>query len=185
MSDVFHSNNLQVKKGSNSWNKSNKHLSTTFLNSNQERDELNKSKSVNSSTLSLHISAYENSIEAKNDTLNDAEKGHEKGAIIGLIKKLRISNDFADGSTSLIQNPFEFSRQQDDQANRHEMMNFKASQRLLNPNQMDANNQNRPSPVSRYATTSGKRTNRQRFPIGFSPAQTSEINSNKNSPLKV
>uniref|UniRef100_A0AC34F7B9 GYF domain-containing protein n=1 Tax=Panagrolaimus sp. ES5 TaxID=591445 RepID=A0AC34F7B9_9BILA len=116
--------------------KSYKNLSTTFLNPNrnsEKNDEFKKAKSSNSSTLSLHIEAYENSIEATNNS--DAVervnlKAKDKG--LGLVKR-----KFINGSTSNTQNPFEFPRQQDDQVSHPELMQFAASQQLLNPNQME------------------------------------------------
>uniref|UniRef100_A0AC34F242 Chromo domain-containing protein n=1 Tax=Panagrolaimus sp. ES5 TaxID=591445 RepID=A0AC34F242_9BILA len=109
-------------------------LSTTFLNSNrnsEKNDEFKKSRSVNNSTLSIHIAAYENSTEATNNS-SEEELVQSKGECSGLAKKWRTSNLFVDGPSSIIQTP--------------ELMAFRASQRLLNPNQTDANNQSQRSP---------------------------------------
>uniref|UniRef100_A0AC34GW31 NTF2 domain-containing protein n=1 Tax=Panagrolaimus sp. ES5 TaxID=591445 RepID=A0AC34GW31_9BILA len=149
--DVSLSNDLQAKRDSSLWNKSGKQLSPLKIGRDLEESESKKAKnSVNNSTLSLHIEAYENSTEASNDTLSEVEKEmvQQKGETLGLAKKWGISNHFGDDLTSIIQvNPFEFPRQQDDQASRPELMQFTASQCLLNPNQMDENNQVKPSPV--------------------------------------
>uniref|UniRef100_A0AC34GVD1 Uncharacterized protein n=1 Tax=Panagrolaimus sp. ES5 TaxID=591445 RepID=A0AC34GVD1_9BILA len=87
---------------------------------------------LNNSTLSLHIVAYENSIEASGDTVSvDKNEGLKKNT--QLIEKWQNSERiFAD---SIIQNPFEFPRQQKEGKNVDpEVMQFKASQKLLNPN---------------------------------------------------
>uniref|UniRef100_A0A914YZY7 Uncharacterized protein n=1 Tax=Panagrolaimus superbus TaxID=310955 RepID=A0A914YZY7_9BILA len=106
-----------------SWNKlSVNDLSTKFsnyLNFNNEKEEPTKilcsnGSSTTRSTLSLHIAAYENSIEVV--------VSHDK--VIPNPQKLAVSR-----------NAFEFPRQQQEQAiNEPEIMQFKASQRLMNPN---------------------------------------------------
>uniref|UniRef100_A0AC34FML4 Uncharacterized protein n=1 Tax=Panagrolaimus sp. ES5 TaxID=591445 RepID=A0AC34FML4_9BILA len=103
------------------------------MNLNRESEEENgfkKSKSANNSTLSLHISAYENLVESNTDDLSDGETegSKNKNEKRDLIKKWEISSLF-------FQNPFEFPRQQNDRGIRPEMMQFKASQRLRNPNE--------------------------------------------------
>uniref|UniRef100_A0A914YLU8 Uncharacterized protein n=1 Tax=Panagrolaimus superbus TaxID=310955 RepID=A0A914YLU8_9BILA len=105
-----------------------------FLNLNNDfeaRNDLKKSKSANNSTLSLHIAAYENAIEA------DGSKKEllQKSETTGLIKKWKNLNNCVPGLTLVIQNPFEFPRQQDNnQNNRPQIMQFNAAQKLLNPN---------------------------------------------------
>uniref|UniRef100_A0AC34FGS5 USP domain-containing protein n=1 Tax=Panagrolaimus sp. ES5 TaxID=591445 RepID=A0AC34FGS5_9BILA len=144
--------NLQVNKGSNLWNKkSSKHLSTNFLNLNhdsEEKNEIKKASNLNNSTLSLHITAYENSfLEASSNNNNDDEREDFKNSERkGFIKKWQITKHVFASSSSFFQNPFEFPRQQesDKEATTPEIAQFKASQKLLNPNQMDANFQSPP-----------------------------------------
>uniref|UniRef100_A0AC34FU64 Protein kinase domain-containing protein n=1 Tax=Panagrolaimus sp. ES5 TaxID=591445 RepID=A0AC34FU64_9BILA len=136
MSDFETLKNTQAKKQSKSWDKLNNNSATindyVFL---KEENDLNLS-SIKNSTLSLHIAAYENS----NETLVDSDfvenEDFEKKS---LIKKLNIANPRLIGSSSIIQNPFEFPRQLENEETRiPEVAQFKASQKLLNPN-MDGN----------------------------------------------
>uniref|UniRef100_A0AC34FF77 MSP domain-containing protein n=1 Tax=Panagrolaimus sp. ES5 TaxID=591445 RepID=A0AC34FF77_9BILA len=136
--DLTDSNNLQAKRNSNSWNKSKKHLQSKFLNLNHESEEqhgFDKSKSANSSTISLHIAAYEN----LNEDTSDSDGTEKEGSTIkcektNLIKKWEPSKPNFTGSSLFIKNPFEFPRQQRDHDNHPEVMQFKKSQRLRNPN---------------------------------------------------
>uniref|UniRef100_A0AC34EZ55 Uncharacterized protein n=1 Tax=Panagrolaimus sp. ES5 TaxID=591445 RepID=A0AC34EZ55_9BILA len=114
-----------------------------------EEDEFKNAKSANNSTLSLHIAAYENLNEATSSDPDGLEKEFLKknGETLGFVKNWGTSNHFNDGSTSIIPNPFEFPRQQDDRIIRPIVMQFTTSQRLINPNQMDANKRYRPSPL--------------------------------------
>uniref|UniRef100_A0A914Y1V1 Uncharacterized protein n=1 Tax=Panagrolaimus superbus TaxID=310955 RepID=A0A914Y1V1_9BILA len=140
LADFSHLNDLRPRQGPNSWK--NKHLPATFL-SNQKHDfeeGLRNSKSANDSTLSLHIAAYENSIENPNE-LDGGEKEEgvqKRDKPLNMVEKWGISKHFIDASKSIIQNSFEFPRQQEDQDSRSELMPFSSSQRLLNPNQSDA-----------------------------------------------
>uniref|UniRef100_A0AC34GRY5 USP domain-containing protein n=1 Tax=Panagrolaimus sp. ES5 TaxID=591445 RepID=A0AC34GRY5_9BILA len=115
---------------------------------NYENDEFKKSKCINSSTLSLHIAAYENSAVVTNDLKSsEKEKLQDKDECLGFAKKWKTSNHFVDGTTSIIQNPFEFPRQREDEASRPELMQFTASQKLLNPNETEANNEIQTPPL--------------------------------------
>uniref|UniRef100_A0AC34GUI7 Protein tyrosine phosphatase n=1 Tax=Panagrolaimus sp. ES5 TaxID=591445 RepID=A0AC34GUI7_9BILA len=98
----------------------------------EEKHEFKKSRSanLNKSTLSLHIEAYENSIDA--DT-SDSDDGERENLKTTLIKKWETSKHGFNGFSSLIRNPYEFPRQQKDKNIEPEMMQFKASQRLRNP----------------------------------------------------
>uniref|UniRef100_A0AC34FYC7 Uncharacterized protein n=1 Tax=Panagrolaimus sp. ES5 TaxID=591445 RepID=A0AC34FYC7_9BILA len=121
--DLGHTNILFAKK--DSW-KSNKQIPTTFLNLKRDSEENNKSerpKDPNSSTLSLHIATYENSIQA--DVTDDAKRGAQSRKNLMMVKQF---DDY-------LQNPFEFPRQQDDRTSKPEVMQFQASQKLLNPSQ--------------------------------------------------
>uniref|UniRef100_A0AC35F5H7 Uncharacterized protein n=1 Tax=Panagrolaimus sp. PS1159 TaxID=55785 RepID=A0AC35F5H7_9BILA len=84
---------------------------------------------VNDSTLSLHISAYEDAIKAS-DSINDKNN-----------QGLKKDNLTFTGSTLVIRNPFEFPRQQNYKIEDPELSKYKASQRLFNPNQASNNSQ--------------------------------------------
>uniref|UniRef100_A0AC35FM59 Uncharacterized protein n=1 Tax=Panagrolaimus sp. PS1159 TaxID=55785 RepID=A0AC35FM59_9BILA len=131
---IFDSNEETEK--SQTWNPSNLNLKTLTVDDKVKEVESemrwkknNSSNTNNNSTLSLHIAAYENSSEAVALNLfggkNNAEKFETKN-----IKQSFIV------STFVIQNPFEFPRQQNDNAvpPEPEVSQFKASQKLLNPN---------------------------------------------------
>uniref|UniRef100_A0A914P6X9 Uncharacterized protein n=1 Tax=Panagrolaimus davidi TaxID=227884 RepID=A0A914P6X9_9BILA len=93
----------------------------------QKEDEWKKDKNaMNGSTLSLHIATYENSVDStKEKDLKQVRKDKNVNQIFGV-------------SSCVIQNPFEFPRQQEnDQPQVPQVEQYKASQRLLNPNQMD------------------------------------------------
>uniref|UniRef100_A0AC35FWN3 Exophilin 5 n=1 Tax=Panagrolaimus sp. PS1159 TaxID=55785 RepID=A0AC35FWN3_9BILA len=89
-----------------------------------KNDNLN---SIKKSTLSLHISAYENSFDASD--IFDCKMNEN------LIKK----QNFNDASPFVFKNPFEFPRQQNVQIPKHEVSHFKASQHLQNPNEVSNN----------------------------------------------
>uniref|UniRef100_A0AC35EU35 Uncharacterized protein n=1 Tax=Panagrolaimus sp. PS1159 TaxID=55785 RepID=A0AC35EU35_9BILA len=92
-----------------------------------------ESSSATNSTLSLHIAAYENPVESFTNAF-DKNEGFKKK---GLIEKWKnVKQIFAEPLQSFFQNLFEFPRQQKvGQVDDPEVMQFKASQRLLNPNQ--------------------------------------------------
>jgi hypothetical protein len=77
----------------------------------------------NSSTLSLHISVYENSFDSVSYQFGNKKEKSLK------VEKLKSIN----ASTFVIQNPFEFPRQQNNETSQPESSQFRASQRLINP----------------------------------------------------
>uniref|UniRef100_A0AC34FRG0 Uncharacterized protein n=1 Tax=Panagrolaimus sp. ES5 TaxID=591445 RepID=A0AC34FRG0_9BILA len=93
----------------------------------KQQFKCNNWDNTNSSTLSLHIAAYENLVESDFDGNDESLKE------FGLIKKGENVKQLFLGS-SVDENPFEFPRQHKSEAMQPEMMQFKASQRLLNPN---------------------------------------------------
>uniref|UniRef100_A0AC34FGE9 Exophilin 5 n=1 Tax=Panagrolaimus sp. ES5 TaxID=591445 RepID=A0AC34FGE9_9BILA len=142
--DFTNDNVSHAKKESSLLSKSkNNHLTSSFGNLNSdsgEKEELKKNKSANSSTLSLHIVAYENSVEASLDS--DSCKNQElenKTENRSLINKWKTPKHFFSGVLSTFQNPFEFPRQQEYEGTKTpEVAHFKASQKMLNPNQSKA-----------------------------------------------
>uniref|UniRef100_A0AC35FDA6 Uncharacterized protein n=1 Tax=Panagrolaimus sp. PS1159 TaxID=55785 RepID=A0AC35FDA6_9BILA len=138
--DSAKSDSLELRRNSLSLNKSSKVSNFATFNSESEKGEAKNdwknessfSNSTNKSTLSLHIAAYENSIKVKDDL-----EGSEKMKKLGLIKKWETAKKLFKTSSSIIQNPFEFSRQQEsEEIATPEISQFKALQTLLNPNKM-------------------------------------------------
>uniref|UniRef100_A0AC34G5Q5 Uncharacterized protein n=1 Tax=Panagrolaimus sp. ES5 TaxID=591445 RepID=A0AC34G5Q5_9BILA len=137
--------NSRARKDLTSWNKSQKSVTSRFWNFDcdipREKYEVKREKdsdSTNNSTLSLHIASYENSIEATSDTLNNEKECLKKKSEKSAFDKS--AKQFVAGSLSLNQNIFEFPRQQENDAvSTPEIAQFKASQKLLNPNTMHQN----------------------------------------------
>uniref|UniRef100_A0AC35FFP7 Uncharacterized protein n=1 Tax=Panagrolaimus sp. PS1159 TaxID=55785 RepID=A0AC35FFP7_9BILA len=108
-------------------------------NEKHRKKEINSTSTIDSSTLSLHIDAYEKSVETvsldlfsnkKEDLVND--------------KSWSIKNEkqiFTTASTFVVHNPFEFLRQQNDKVTEFELFQFKASQCLFNPNEASDNDE--------------------------------------------
>uniref|UniRef100_A0AC34G043 Uncharacterized protein n=1 Tax=Panagrolaimus sp. ES5 TaxID=591445 RepID=A0AC34G043_9BILA len=122
-----------------------KHLSSNIGHDSEEKDELKTAKNsdINKSTLSLHIAAYENSSEATTDSdYGKKEIFKNKVEKRSLMKKWNTAKEIFVNPTSIIQDISEFSRQQENEGTeKPEIAKFKASQKLLNPNQKYANHQ--------------------------------------------
>uniref|UniRef100_A0A914PKK2 J domain-containing protein n=1 Tax=Panagrolaimus davidi TaxID=227884 RepID=A0A914PKK2_9BILA len=91
----------------------------------------------NSNTLSLNIVAYENPDKYALDSLFDKNESSTKNSLksrVGFGKKLKDIKLFFNGASASVQDSFEFPRQSSDDERQAEIMQFKASQRLLNPN---------------------------------------------------
>uniref|UniRef100_A0A914QDD1 Uncharacterized protein n=1 Tax=Panagrolaimus davidi TaxID=227884 RepID=A0A914QDD1_9BILA len=146
------SNNHYSKRDSHSWNKSAKHIYLGKIGGYQKEDRWKKDKNAtNGSTLSLHIATYENSVEAVCKFVDGTKEEDSKQA-----RKDKYANLIFGVSSCVIQNPFEFPRQQEnDQSKEPEVTQYQSSQRLLNPNQMDrvvASNQNNQNPGALIVT---------------------------------
>uniref|UniRef100_A0AC34FM02 Uncharacterized protein n=1 Tax=Panagrolaimus sp. ES5 TaxID=591445 RepID=A0AC34FM02_9BILA len=94
-----------------------------------------KHSDANNSTLSLHIAAYENSNEASNSSQEDEEDFKVKES--GLTKQCKNAKQIFPDSPLVFQ--IEFPRQHENRNMKPEMMRFKASQKLLNPNSAEGN----------------------------------------------
>uniref|UniRef100_A0A914ZAV6 Uncharacterized protein n=1 Tax=Panagrolaimus superbus TaxID=310955 RepID=A0A914ZAV6_9BILA len=136
MADFETFDGTKSQKGLNSWKKFSKHLSSNFLiNDYGLSKEKEERSSAKSSTLSLHIAAYENSMEVSNHSnsnfnSNFSENKNEGLKKNGLVKSWKIPRQ--NFSSSIIQNPFEFPRQQENEETKTpEIAQFKASQKLL------------------------------------------------------
>uniref|UniRef100_A0A914R0D8 Uncharacterized protein n=1 Tax=Panagrolaimus davidi TaxID=227884 RepID=A0A914R0D8_9BILA len=122
-------------------------LHTLTINDKSEKEAKMKWKkdslsNANSSTLSLHISAYENTKEITKFYTFDGENVELKMNKTNLDKQLF--------PCLMIHNPFEFPRQQEnDKITEPEVAEFRASQRLLRSNQsISSNNVRIPTAVA-------------------------------------
>uniref|UniRef100_A0A914P7K2 ZZ-type domain-containing protein n=1 Tax=Panagrolaimus davidi TaxID=227884 RepID=A0A914P7K2_9BILA len=124
------------------WNKNN-NVTTEYLNAHDSKEDHQYKHQIkselnakNGSTLSLRIAAYENSIqengdEEKQKNMNDALT---KKVQCGTSKKLIDGKDYV---WSNIKDAFQFPRiQVDSSSTEPEVMQFRASQKLLNPNEL-------------------------------------------------
>uniref|UniRef100_A0A914Q4Y3 Exophilin 5 n=1 Tax=Panagrolaimus davidi TaxID=227884 RepID=A0A914Q4Y3_9BILA len=114
---------------------------SNLINDKTENEESKKpwkknsySNTINSSTIFLHIAAYENL--AKTDSFNGSKNEDlQKGKSDSFKNEKQIFT----AETFVIQNSFEFPRQENEGTKVPEVSNFKASQRLLNPNKASKN----------------------------------------------
>uniref|UniRef100_A0AC35FEV0 Uncharacterized protein n=1 Tax=Panagrolaimus sp. PS1159 TaxID=55785 RepID=A0AC35FEV0_9BILA len=137
--DLTDKNNSQTRKKSNSWFNSTKNPPTVYSNIRydfeKEKEKESEITNNNNSTLSLHIEAYENSFDCFTD-LNRNENGG--------LKISKENKQLYHDSMAFIQTPFEFPRQQQgNQINTPEVMEYKANQKFLNPNQSITSNNGR------------------------------------------
>uniref|UniRef100_A0AC34FS86 Uncharacterized protein n=1 Tax=Panagrolaimus sp. ES5 TaxID=591445 RepID=A0AC34FS86_9BILA len=149
--EVIHDS--EAKSNSTPWKRSFNNISSNSLNNNfcqKDNSPEPPQNSANNSTLSLHIAAYEDLFE-----VGDSSAGNEEQ-----IKKSKNANtvwsfqQFKD--SKFITNPFEFPRQQENAKDNHpEVMQFKASQRLLNPNETEPTTTDEPGDVPKR-TSNGK-----------------------------
>uniref|UniRef100_A0AC35FZD9 Uncharacterized protein n=1 Tax=Panagrolaimus sp. PS1159 TaxID=55785 RepID=A0AC35FZD9_9BILA len=129
--DSIISGNCEEKEKPQLWNKastdsSSKHFKETAKNH-------WKNNIVKNSTLCLHISTYENSVKAESGSFGDGNHENHR------LNKEKNAKQILTASKFVIQNPFEFPRQQNDKKSKPELSQFKASQRLLNPNKASNN----------------------------------------------
>uniref|UniRef100_A0A914Q742 Uncharacterized protein n=1 Tax=Panagrolaimus davidi TaxID=227884 RepID=A0A914Q742_9BILA len=126
---------------SDSWVQGNKNANFTTFNAEARIKGANKSwkkygstDNTKNSTLSLHIIDYKNSFEV--DSLIEKDENIKKEKYES-IKEKEGSNQICMTSTHVIQNPFEFPRQQNDKVFEPEVSQYKASQRLINSDQKE------------------------------------------------
>uniref|UniRef100_A0AC35FJL6 Uncharacterized protein n=1 Tax=Panagrolaimus sp. PS1159 TaxID=55785 RepID=A0AC35FJL6_9BILA len=131
-------NNHEENKKPKTWCKSSKISNFTIFHNKEDtfnylKQDFFLKNTNNNSTLSLHISAHENSTENFGESLRKKKskfKQNQKNAEI-----------FFTTSTFFIQNSFEFPRQQNVEISEPEVSQFKASQQLINPNEALKNDQ--------------------------------------------
>uniref|UniRef100_A0AC35G2K5 DUF4781 domain-containing protein n=1 Tax=Panagrolaimus sp. PS1159 TaxID=55785 RepID=A0AC35G2K5_9BILA len=139
--DSMVSRNYEEKSKLQSWNKS-VYLKNAKLGDQAEAEEGEKlwKKENTSDTFLLHIAPFENSVEIPlysfNGKINEDLKKSDDS-----IKKCE-KQIFTAVSTFVIQNPFDFPRQENDNVSAPEVSQFRASQQLLNPNETSDNDNN-------------------------------------------
>uniref|UniRef100_A0AC35GMD8 Exocyst complex component Sec3 C-terminal domain-containing protein n=2 Tax=Panagrolaimus sp. PS1159 TaxID=55785 RepID=A0AC35GMD8_9BILA len=129
--------NYKEKKKLQLWNKSSdlKNLTTaTFDENEKKRWKKNFFPKSKNSTLSLHITPISINSPAS-DFNSDKNYDRFKKEKARLIKKKEKTKQNSTASKCVIQYPFEFPRQQNDKVQEPKVSQFKAFQRLFNPNQ--------------------------------------------------
>uniref|UniRef100_A0AC35GWW5 Katanin p80 subunit C-terminal domain-containing protein n=1 Tax=Panagrolaimus sp. PS1159 TaxID=55785 RepID=A0AC35GWW5_9BILA len=160
------------------WNKSFKATSFTIFNEdNKDFKKRWKNENIlnatNKSTLSLRITAYKNLTTS--DFFDDRNTERLKKGKFGTIKASK--QCFTDSLKS--QNPFEFPRQQNgDQRNKPEVMQFKASQRLLGSSRQSS----AAGSINIYPTRTRCRSCSITLTSKASAASSSSLNSRRQSP---
>uniref|UniRef100_A0A914QB58 Uncharacterized protein n=1 Tax=Panagrolaimus davidi TaxID=227884 RepID=A0A914QB58_9BILA len=176
--DLIETKNSQTKKFFTSWKNSKKSLNFLNPDQNSGNKALKGGHSntfiKNNSTLFLHISAYENSVEAASESDSFNVVGFKKNKGCDLKNKL----------FPIIQNPFEFPRQQkgDQNINEPEVMGFKASQKLLNPNQSIPSNNDQPKNDSTQKSPAQISNVQEDFPVEAAQPATKIAESTVQSP---
>uniref|UniRef100_A0AC34FBM5 Uncharacterized protein n=1 Tax=Panagrolaimus sp. ES5 TaxID=591445 RepID=A0AC34FBM5_9BILA len=143
LTKVSDSNDYQNQSINDSWQTSNKRLypnPSEYSNlhkppKDEYNDEKKKEDVKNSSTLSLHISAYENTVEDGNQ--NEKENSDKTDANAKKPKKGKVSRAFKSIKNLFTGSPSkEFSKTFTfpEQSCTSETMEFKSSQKLLDPN---------------------------------------------------
>uniref|UniRef100_A0A914QFI2 Uncharacterized protein n=1 Tax=Panagrolaimus davidi TaxID=227884 RepID=A0A914QFI2_9BILA len=147
------SGNYKEKSKLQSWNKS-VYLKNAKLDDQAEAEEVKKlwkkdnTSDTNKTTFLLHIAPFENSVEiplySLNGRINEDLKKSDNS-----IKKCE-KQIFTTISTFDIQNPFDFPRQKNDKVSDPEVSQFKASQKLLNPNETSGNQHKRLMLIAKF-----------------------------------
>uniref|UniRef100_A0AC35FD72 Uncharacterized protein n=1 Tax=Panagrolaimus sp. PS1159 TaxID=55785 RepID=A0AC35FD72_9BILA len=137
--------NYEKKEKLPSWGKSSKISKFTAQNNTVDKEasktwkklsffKKESSSGINNSTLSLHIAAYENSVDAAvPDSIYGKNDNGLKKNKSGTNKKCENTKQVSTTLTFGVQISFEFPRQQSDEITEPEVCQFKASQQLINP----------------------------------------------------
>uniref|UniRef100_A0A914R8X8 Tyrosine-protein phosphatase domain-containing protein n=1 Tax=Panagrolaimus davidi TaxID=227884 RepID=A0A914R8X8_9BILA len=132
------SDNIEGRENSSHLNKPSKisdfsnliNYETENEESKKQWEKNNYSNAINGSTLSLHIADDENSVET--DSFNEDLQKRKSDSI-------KNEKRIFTAGTFVIQNAFEFPRQENERDKVPEVSKFKSSQRLLNPNKASMN----------------------------------------------
>jgi smad nuclear-interacting protein 1 len=131
LSDSTTFNGLEENEKTKSWSNFFPHFESEKEAKTHWKDD--NSNTMKNSTISLNIAAYENSTVAAASEIFNGKNNHK------LKKEESKFKIFTAASTCIVQNPFEFPRQQSDKMHEPEASKYKASQRLLNPNEASNN----------------------------------------------